>query len=366
MDILEESLVLERQGKSVIPFSLGEPDFDPPDCVKEACIRALSENKTKYTHSQGLMELREAIAEHYLNKYRVTVHPDQIIVTEGTSPAFFLLFSTIMERGDEIILPNPHYPCDANFVQFLDGKPVYVPIHEKEGYQWNAEKVFRKISKKTRGIFVTSPSNPTGTVLKEKVLRELCKLNVPIVSDEIYHGLTYEGKEHSILEFTDQAFVFNGFSKAYAMTGFRLGYVIVPDAFIEPIRKLQQSFYISTNSFVQAAGLAVLQKGAAAQRHIRKIFMQRREVILSELAALGMEPAVAPQGAFYVLVDVRKWTNDSYKFAFNLLKQAHVAVTPGIDFGEAGKGYIRFSYANSITNIRQAFKRIKKFLSTSF
>ena len=191
MDILEESLVLERQGKSVIPFSLGEPDFDPPDCVKEACIRALSENKTKYTHSQGLMELREAIAEHYLNKYRVTVHPDQIIVTEGTSPAFFLLFSTIMERGDEIILPNPHYPCDANFVEFLDGKPVYVPIHEKEGYQWNAEKVFRKISKKTRGIFVTSPSNPTGTVLKEKVLRELCKLNVPIVSDEIYHGLVY-------------------------------------------------------------------------------------------------------------------------------------------------------------------------------
>ncbi|MBI4412734.1 MAG: pyridoxal phosphate-dependent aminotransferase [Deltaproteobacteria bacterium] len=362
MDILEKSLAIEHQGKPVIPFSLGEPDFDPPKCVKEACIRALSENKTKYTHSQGLIELREAIAEHYLNKYRVTVHPDRIIVTGGTSPAFFLLFSTIMERGDEIILPNPHYPCDSNFVQFLDGKPVYVPIHEKEGYQWNVKKVSRKISGKTRAVFVTSPSNPTGTVLQAEVLKELAKLSVPLVSDEIYHGLVYEGKEHSVLEFTDDAFVVNGFSKAYAMTGFRLGYLIAPKKYIRPMQKIQQNFFISANTFVQYAGIAALKKAGPDLERMRREFQRRRGVMLTGLRRLGFEINYTPQGAFYIFVDVSHLSRNSHKLAFDILHKGRVAVTPGIDFGSNGEGHLRFSYAASVEKIEEGLKRLQKYL----
>ncbi|MBI2337491.1 MAG: pyridoxal phosphate-dependent aminotransferase [Deltaproteobacteria bacterium] len=365
MDILEASLTLGTQGHSVISLALGEPDLDPPKIAIQALQKALARKVTKYTHSQGTLELRQAITEHYRKKYGVRISPERVVVTPGTSPAMLIALGALLEVRDEVLLSDLHYPCYPNFLYFLGAKPRFIKTQSKNGFHFTPEQARQALRPKTKALWITSPSNPTGHVLSANTLAQFAKLKKFMISDEIYHGLTYEAKEHSILEFTDQAFVFNGFSKAYAMTGFRLGYVIVPDAFIEPIRKLQQSFYISTNSFVQAAGLAVLQKGAVAQRHIRKIFMQRRKVILSELAALGMKAAVAPQGAFYVLVDVRKWTNDSYKFAFDLLKQAHVAVTPGIDFGKAGLGYIRFSYANSITNIKEAFKRIGKFLLTN-
>ncbi|MBI2341033.1 MAG: pyridoxal phosphate-dependent aminotransferase [Deltaproteobacteria bacterium] len=362
MDILERSQALELQGRSIIPFSLGEPDFDPPECVKEACIRAIRENRTKYTHSQGLLELREEICEHYLLKYGVTVHPDRIIVTEGTSPAFFLVFSTILERGDEVILPNPHYPCDANFIEFLDGKPVFFPIREKDGYQWNTRSVQKRISKKTRAVFVTSPSNPTGTVLEEEVMKKLASLDVPVVSDEIYHGLVYEGKEHSILEYTDDAFVVNGFSKAYAMTGFRLGYVIAPKEYIRAMQKIHQNFMISANSFVQYAGIAALKEAGRDLERMRNEFKRRREAMLSGLRGLGFKIGYNPEGAFYVLVDVRHLSKDSYKLAFDVLDKAHVAITPGIDFGSGGEGRLRFSYAVSVEKIEEGLHRLKNYL----
>ncbi len=362
MDILEASQRLELLGQSVIPFSLGEPDFDTPECVKEVCIKAIRDNKTKYTHSQGIIELREAIAAHYLKKYGVTVHPDQIIVTQGTSPAFFLLFSTLLGKKKEVILPNPHYPCDSNFVEFLDGKNIFVPVIEKESYQWDTQKVAQKIGKQTAALFVTSPSNPTGTVLKREVLQKLANLSVPIVSDEIYHGLVYEGQEHSILEFTDNAFVVNGFSKTYAMTGFRLGYLIAPQKYIRPLQKIQQNFYISANSFVQQAGIAALTQAGPDCERMRQEFKRRRDVMLVGLKKLGLKISYQPEGAFYIFVDVSHLSKDSYKLAFDILEQAHVAVTPGIDFGSRGEGHLRFSYATSIEKIEEGLDRLGRYL----
>lgn len=362
MDILEAMRGLESQGKSTISLSVGEPDFQTPECVKEACIKAIRDNKTKYTHSQGLIELREAISDHYHAKYGVTVHPDQIIVTNGTSPAFHLIFATLLEKGDEVILPNPHYPCDANFIQFLDGKPVFIPLFEKENYQWDIKKTRQKIGKKTKALFVTSPSNPTGTVLGEKVLRELCNLGVPVVSDEIYHGLVYEGKEHSALEFTDNAFVVNGFSKAYAMTGFRLGYVIAPRKFIRPMQKVQQNFTIAANTFVQYAGISALREAGPDCERMRLEFKKRRDVLLVGLKKLGLKISYRPEGAFYIFVDVSHLSKNSYKLAFDILNKIHVAITPGIDFGSRGEGHLRFSYATSIEKIEEGLERLGRYL----
>jgi len=362
MDILEEAMKLEKQGKSVIPFSLGEPDFPPPDCVKEACIKAIRDNETKYTHSQGSFELREAIVEHYHAKYRVNISPEQIIVTQGTSPAFFLIFSTILERNDEVILPNPHYPCDANFVEFLDGKVKYLKIEEEEDYQWDLVKLKKLIGNRTRGIFVTSPSNPTGTVLRKDVLKGIAEIFSPIVSDEIYHGLVYEGREHSLLEFTDEAIVVNGFSKAYSMTGFRLGYIIAPQKYIRPMQKVQQNFYISANSFVQKAAITALKEAGPDLERMRLEFQRRREVMINGLKKLGFKIKYNPQGAFYVFVNTSHLSADSYKLAFDILEKVHVAITPGIDFGSGGEGHLRFSYATSVEKIEEGLERLKGYI----
>ncbi len=362
MDVLEASQKLEAQGKSIISFGLGEPDFAAPDCVKEACIQAIRDNKTKYTHSQGLWELREAICEHYQEKYGVTISPEQVIVTQGTSPAFFLLFSTILKSGSEVILPNPHYPCDKNFVEFMEGKVVSVPVFEKEDYQWNVEKIRKKITQKTAAIFVTSPSNPTGTVLSRDTLKKIAALKVPVVSDEIYHGLVYEGKEHSILEFTDNAFVVNGFSKAYAMTGFRLGYLIAPQKYIRSLQKVQQNFIISANSFVQYAGIVALREAGADVERMRQEFAKRRLVMITGLKKLGFKINYNPTGAFYVFVNASHVSKNSLKLAFDILHHAHVTVTPGIDFGSRGEGYLRFSYATSVEKIEEGLERLGKYL----
>jgi len=362
MDILEAAQELRKQGRDVISFGLGEPDFQPPQCVQEACIRAIRENKTKYTHSQGLIELREAIAEHYLLKYKAHVNPDQIIVTPGTSPAFLLIFATLLEQNTEVILPNPHYPCDANFVEFFDGQVRELAIQESEDFQWNIDKVKELISEKTRALFMTSPSNPTGTVIKNEILKKLSLLGVPIVSDEIYHGLVYDGEEHSALEFSDLNFVVNGFSKAYAMTGYRLGYVISPQKFIRPMQKIQQNFIISASQFIQEAGIAALKEAGPDLERMRGEFKKRRDFMLSGLKKLGFPIHYTPQGAFYIFVKSDHLSKSSFDLSFDILNKANVAVTPGIDFGSRGEGYLRFSYATSIDRIEEGLQRIKTYI----
>jgi len=362
MDVLERARAMEREGIHVIHLEVGEPDFDTPQCVKEAACKALNEGHTHYTHSLGLLELREAICRHYLKAYNVMVSPDQVVVTSGTSPAMLLIFSALVEKGDEVIFSDPHYACYPSFVKFVQGVPVMVPVYEKDGFQYRPESIKRKITKKTKAIVINSPSNPTGNLLSEDRMRAIAKFSPYIISDEIYHGLVYEGKEHSILEFTDHAFVLNGFSKLYAMTGLRLGYLIAPQPFIRPIQKIQQNFFISANSMVQVAGIAALEQTEADVARMKSLYNERRQYMVKRLKKQGLGITVEPTGAFYVFANVKHISKNSYKLAFDILEKAHVGVTPGIDFGRHGEGYLRFSYANSMENIVEGLNRLEHYL----
>lgn len=362
MDVLERARAMESAGVHIVHLEIGEPDFDTPPCVKEAACQALREGHTHYTHSLGDLKLREAISEYYFDKYNVSVSPDQIVITSGTSPAMFLLFSALLEKGDEVIISDPHYACYPNFIRFADGVPVRVPVYEEDGFQYRPEAIEEKITDQTRAIFINSPSNPTGNLLSESRMRAIAEFSPYIISDEIYHGLVYEGQEHSILELTDHAFVLNGFSKQFAMTGLRLGYLIAPQPFVRPIQKMQQNFFISANSVVQIAGIAALENAGADVAHMKSIYNERRQYMVKRLKEMGLGITVEPTGAFYVFANAKHISQDSYQLAFDILENAHVGVTPGIDFGDNGEGYLRFSYANSMENIAEGLNRIEDYV----
>jgi len=362
MEVMEKAALMERQGENIIHIEVGEPDFDTPECIKEAAVRAIREGKTHYTHSLGLLELREAIAEHYYQEYRVEVSPEQILVTSGTSPAMLLLFMSLLEPGDEVILPNPYYACYPNYIRMVEGTPVFVNVYEEEGFQYRPEEIQSLIGPRTKAIFVNSPANPTGNLTPKERMKAIADLGKTIVSDEIYHGLVYEGKEHSILEFTRNALVINGFSKRFAMTGWRLGYLIVPPEFIRPLQKMHQNFFISANAFVQWAGIVALKEAHADVARMRDLYNARRKYILGRLKELGFRITVEPTGAFYVLANARKFSQNSFDLAFDILERARVGCSPGIDFGTNAEGYLRFSYANSLENIEEAMKRLERYL----
>jgi aspartate/methionine/tyrosine aminotransferase len=364
MDVLERAHAMERAGTHVIHLEVGEPDFDTPPCVKEAACRALEKGQTHYTHSLGNLDLREAICRHYFETYGASIHPDQVVITSGTSPAMFLLFAALLDPGDEVIVSDPRYACYSNFIKFLQGVPVTVPVYEEDGFQYRPEAIQDQITARTKAIVINSPSNPTGNLLSESRMRAIAEFSPYIISDEIYHGLVYEGQEHSILEFTDHAFVLNGFSKLYAMTGFRLGYLIAPQPFIRPIQKIQQNFFICASSIAQMAGITAMQESKEDVARMKAIYNERRQFIVKRLRELGFGITVEPTGAFYVFANAKHISADSYRLAFDILEKAHVGVTPGIDFGDNGEGYLRFSYANSIENIAEGLNRIERYLQT--
>ena len=366
MEVMEKASAMEREGDDIIHLEVGEPDFDTPECIKEAAIRAIREGKTHYTHSLGLLELREAIAEHYFGKYGVEVSPEQILVTSGTSPAMLLLFMSLLEPGEEVILPNPYYACYPNFVRMVEGKPVFVKVLEEEGFQYRPEEIKALIGPKTKAIFVNSPANPTGNLMPPERLRAIADLGRTIISDEIYHGLVYEGKEHSILEFTRNALVINGFSKPFAMTGWRLGYLIVPPEFVRPLQKMHQNFFISANAFVQWAAIAALKEAGPDVVRMRDTYNIRRKFIIKKLRELGFGITVEPTGAFYVLANAKRYTGDSFHFAFDILQKAKLGCAPGIDFGSNAEGYLRFCYANSLENIETAMNRLGAYLQEAW
>jgi (5-formylfuran-3-yl)methyl phosphate transaminase len=362
MDVLERAAEMERRGVDVVHLEVGEPDFDTPACVVEACQRALRDGKTHYTHSLGILELREAVCEHYHARYGVEVTPDRVVVTAGTSPALFLAFAALMEPHEEVVLSNPHYACYPHFVRFLQGTPVFVEVDEADGFQFQPERIRRVLNPATKAILINSPSNPTGNLLDAQRIGVVSQLGPIVISDEIYHGLVYEGREHSILEFTDRAVVLNGFSKLYAMTGWRLGYLIVPPEFVRPIQKMQQNFFISANDFVQWGGLAALREASEDVERMRRIYDGRRQVMIRRLRKLGFGITVEPTGAFYVLANARTFSHDSYALAFDILEKAHVGVAPGIDFGTHAEGYLRFSYATSRERIEEGMDRLEAYL----
>jgi len=247
-------------------------------------------------------------------------------------------------------------------VRFLGCTPVFVKVNEDDGFRFNPEKIKERIGPKTEAIVINSPANPTGHVLDARTMDEIAKLGPMVVSDEIYHGLVYEGKAHSILEFTDNAFVASGFSKQFAMTGWRLGYVIAPKKYVRPLQKLMQNFFIAANTISQWAGIAAIKEAGPDVKRMVEIFNKRRKLIIKRLRGIGFGVSVEPTGAFYVLANAKKFTRDSLKFAFELLEKTGVGVTPGIDFGHNAEGYIRFSYANSLENISLGMDKLQQYL----
>ena len=367
VEVAERAQELERSGIDVVHLEFGEPDFEAPPVVRDALERAIKDGRTRYAHSLGILPLREAIAEHYAGTYGVTVSPDQILVTAGTSPAMLLLFGHLLDAGDEVVLSDPYYACYPNFIRYAEGRPVYVDVTESDGFQYRPEAIREKLGPRARAIVINSPANPTGAVLSAErivAIAELSRGDGPfIVSDEIYHGLSYVGRDRTVLEFTDRAFVLNGFSKAYAMTGWRLGWVIGPREHIRALQTLYGNFFISTNEFVQWAGVAALREAGADSRRFRAIFDDRRRAMIAGLRGIGLGVGAEPTGAFYVLANARHLSRDSVSLAREILESSHVAVTPGAAFGANAEGYLRFSYASSLERIREGLSRLERFLA---
>ena len=363
MEVLERAQELERSGRTIIHLEIGEPDFPTAPHLREAAYAAMKADETKYTHSQGLPELREAISENYNSKFNLDLKPDQVIVTSGTSPALLLVFMGLLDPGDEVVMMNPHYACYPNFVDYMDGKTVYVHTAEN-GFRLEPDAVKQRLGQKTKAILINSPSNPTGQVMSSTELKRLSEVagDIPVISDEIYQGLVYEGEDHTILEYTDNSFVLNGFSKLYAMTGWRLGYLIAPPDYVRSLQKIQQNFFICANSFVQRGGIAALR---GPQEHVKEMvatYGKRRRYLLKRLKEIGFVVRNEPSGAYYVLADAREFGLDSLTLSRRILEEAGVAVTPGIDFGEGAEGYLRFSYANSVENISEGMDRLRDYL----
>jgi aspartate/methionine/tyrosine aminotransferase len=365
MEILEKAHAMELEGADIVHMEVGEPDFDTPEPVKEAASRALKDGMTQYTHSLGIPRLRSAIAAHYGERYGVEVSPDNILVTNGTSPAMVLIFAALLNPAEELILSNPCYACYPNILEFVGGVPRYVDVFEEDGFKYHPAEIARSLGGAVKGVMVNSPSNPTGIVLSGEDMAELVEAiagRAFIISDEIYHGLVYEGREHSILEYTDRAFVLNGFSKLYAMTGWRLGYIISPPDFLRALQKMQQNIHICANSFVQWAAVAALEETAEYTAEMTRLYDERRRFMLPRVREIGFGVTVDPTGAFYIFANAKGFTDDVYHFCLEVLADARVAITPGIDFGSRGEGYVRFSYANSLANLSEGADRLQRYL----
>ncbi len=362
MEVLERAQALQRAGRSVIHLEVGEPDFPTPTMAAEAGSAAIAAGDTHYTHSLGLLELREAISHRYESHYGVAVDPDRILVTCGSSLALLYLFGALLNPGDEVLAATPHYPCYPNFIRFFGGTFVPVPTDPMDGYRLDPAEVRRRVTPRTRALLLNSPSNPTGAVLTRDRMAALADIGVPILSDEIYHDLVYGEPAASALEFSPDAWVLDGFSKRFAMTGWRLGYLVAPAGCMRPLQILQQNFLISAAPFAQRAGVAALALGDSAVAPLREAYDARRRLTVKLLHELGFGVPAMPEGAFYVFADASRYTGDSLAFAFELLEATGVAIAPGIDFGDAGRCAIRVSYAASEENLREAASRIGEYL----
>lgn len=365
MEVMERGMEMTRAGRDVLQLGVGEPGFPPPPEVAAAVAAAVAAGDTHYTDSRGLHRLREAVAADCERRRGVSVGPDRIVVTSGTSPALFMVVSLLLDPGDELIVPTPHYPCYPNMAALCGGRPVLVPTSPGDGWVVDVDRVRAVVTPRTRGILLASPANPTGVVQPPEVVRGLAGLGVPILSDEVYDGLLYDGASAaSPLGMTDRCFVFDGFSKRYAMTGFRLGYVIAPQWAMRRLVSMQQNLFISASHFVQTAGLAALEAGEPHRRMMVAEYDRRRRVLVDGVRRLGLDVPVTPVGAFYVLADARHLGRDSLKLAFDILERTGVALGPGRDFGEIAEGFLRFSFAAGFDDIATALKRLNEGLPT--
>lgn len=362
MDVVARAKELERMGRDIVRMDVGDPDFATPAVVTRAAEAAMEGGDTGYTQSAGIPNLRDAVSTRFADKYGVRVEPSDIVVTQGTSPAMLLLFGTLLDPGDEVIIADPCYPAYPNYISFLGGVPVRVPARASDGFRMRIDEIESVITPRTRCIMINSPSNPTGTVLPPEDLKALAAVaerhGIYIASDEIYHGLDFVGDDHTILEYTDRAFVLNGFSKLYAMTGWRLGYLVAPREFVRPAEVIQQNFFLCANHFVQVAGVTALMEAGPDIERMRGLYDERRRFLVPALRELGLGIEVEPTAAFYAFADARSWGGDSLALTYRILEEAGVAAAPGVDFGPGGEGFLRFSYATSLERLREGVERL--------
>lgn len=368
MELLQRAKELEREGRDIIHMEIGEPDFPTPQGVIDAGRALLKTGDVKYTAAAGLPELRACIAEHYRQQYGVKFDQKRVFITPGASGAFLLAFGISLNPGEQVMMSDPCYPCNDNFVRLFNGQTQFVNVDASTGYQLTAELIAQNWHEASKGVLIASPSNPTGTLLGrgdlERAIAQVHDLGGCFYSDEIYHGLVYDQSAVSALAFSDDAFVINSFSKFFGMTGWRVGWLVVPDEFVEAAEKLAQNIFISTPTHSQYAALASFSPENQAELERRRIeFKARRDFLYESLLKLGFKIACKPEGAFYIYADCSAFTDDSFKFARDLLEQEGVAVTPGRDFGVyLADKHIRFAYTASIDRMAAALKRLERFL----
>ncbi len=364
MQLLERAKELEAEGREIIHMEIGEPDFLTPPAVIEAAKHHLDHHDQFYTPSTGAPALQQALSQWYKLEYGIEVNPDRILITPGTSGAFSLIYAALLQAGESVLLPDPGYPCQRNFIRLAGADPINIPVGPESRYHLSAELVENNWQQGTRAAVVINPSNPTGTLIDPDQLQAIastCKKHDGyLISDEIYHGLTYGAKAPCALEFDDHAIVVNGFSKRWAMTGWRIGWIIVPDTLIDPCRRVMQNIFIAAPTLSQYAAIAALKERESIEE-MRLAYNERRKFLLRELPKLGFEIVVEPQGAFYIYANVEKITDDSKAFCWRLLEEKGVAVTPGEDFGSyRSAAHVRFSYATSMENLQKGIGRLSK------
>lgn len=368
MDLLAKARQLEAEGRSIIHMEIGEPDFATPQPVLEAAQKALTAGETHYTPAMGLPALREAIAGFYRQRYGVDVPARRIVITPGASGALLLALGVLLDRDSEVLLADPGYPCNRHFVRFVEGKARGIEVDASTGYQLNAELLHQHWASETSAVLLASPSNPTGTVVERDELAAMAAFTAErggaMLVDEIYHGLIYDGSDDTALAVSDELFVINSFSKYFCMTGWRLGWLVVPERYIRDVEKLMQNLFIAAPTLAQYAALAAFEPQSLEILEQRlDIFRQRRDFLLPALRELGFDIPVTPQGAFYLYADCSRFTDDSYRFAMDLLEQAGVAVTPGIDFGaHYPQKHLRFAYTTSLEQLEEGVRRIAAYL----
>ena len=361
MEILERARELEGEGANIVHLEVGEPDFNVPDHVEQAMTDAVRRGDTHYTHSLGELAFREAVSEYYAHR-GIDVSPHRILATLGSSGALALVMAYLLDPGDEVLIPDPGYACYPNFVRAFHGRPVPFAVRPENAFQYDVDDIAALVGDNTRALFVNSPSNPTAVVQDRQVLERVAQLGVSVISDEIYHGLEYGERATSILSITDDAFVVDGCSKRYAMTGLRIGWVVAPKAAVPVLQKLQQNLFVCTSSVAQRGAISALQNGDDDVARMLDEYRGRRDVLLRGLRDLGFEIPGEPEGAYYVLADASHISTDSLALARRILEEAHVGVTPGIDFGERAEGFLRFSFATSLDRIREGLDRLRGWL----
>lgn len=368
MELLTRARQLEAEGRSIVHMEVGEPDFPTPPQVIEAAAEFIRGGQIFYTPALGIPALREAIARFYAERYGVNVSPERIAVTAGASGALLLALAVLLDPGDELLLPDPGYPCNRHLVRALEGVPRTLFVDAETDYQPTAEQVARHWTARTKGLLVASPANPTGTMISPTAMSRLASCiserGGALLVDEIYHGLTYNCNASTALALSDEIFIINSFSKYFGMTGWRLGWLVVPPRFVRDVEKLAQNLFISPSTPAQHAALAAFRPETIDLLEARRAeFQSRRDYLLPALRQLGFRIPTEPHGAFYLYADCSDLAQDSHTFAHALLEQAGVAITPGLDFGEnAPQRHLRFAYTVARIKLEDGVARLAHYL----